>query len=125
MNPVIDLFTTTGRMITSDPPLQNLDHKIRLKRSWRTSLAEETEADVPGLEVLPWECCFRDTWLLFMGGGTEWCLGGSLLNGKWKMKRAASPIKGSIRFVVPLLLGVVCGFGFSCGFLLFALCPVL
>lgn len=57
MNPEIDLFTTTGRMITSDPPLQNLDHKIRLTRSWRTSLAEETEADVPGLEVLLYYWC--------------------------------------------------------------------
>lgn len=51
MNPRVDLFTATGRMIASDPPLQKLDHKIRLTRSWRTSLAEETEADVPGLEV--------------------------------------------------------------------------
>lgn len=51
VNPRIDLFTTTGRMVTSDPPLQNLDHGIRLTRSWRLSLAEETEAEVPDLEV--------------------------------------------------------------------------
>ena len=61
VNPVIDLFTTTGRMITSDPPLQNLDHKIRLTRSWRTSLAEEAEAGVPGLEV---EQMFRVLWFV-------------------------------------------------------------
>lgn len=51
VNPRINMFTTTGRMVTSDPPLQNLDHKIRVKRSWRTSLAEEIEAEVSGLEV--------------------------------------------------------------------------
>lgn len=51
MNPRLELFTSTGRMITSDPPLQNLDHGIRLTRSWRLSLAEEMEADVPELEV--------------------------------------------------------------------------
>lgn len=51
MNPSIELFTNTGRMITSDPPLQNLDHKIRLKRSWRLSLAEEMEADVSDLKA--------------------------------------------------------------------------
>ncbi|CAM9666820.1 unnamed protein product [Scytosiphon promiscuus] len=53
VNPRVDLFTATGRMIASDPPLQKLDHKIRLTRSWRTSLAEEAEADVPGLEIIP------------------------------------------------------------------------
>ncbi|CAM9111170.1 unnamed protein product [Pylaiella littoralis] len=53
VNPRINPFTTTGRMVTSDPPLQNLDHKIRVTRSWRTSLAEETEAEVSGLEMIP------------------------------------------------------------------------
>lgn len=38
-------------MVTSNPPLQNLDHRIRLTRSWRLSLAEEMEADVSDLEV--------------------------------------------------------------------------
>lgn len=51
MNPKVELFTTTGRMIVSEPPLQNLEHKIRLKRSWRLSLAEEMEADLPHVEV--------------------------------------------------------------------------
>ena len=51
MNPRVDMFTATGRMVTSNPPLQNLEHKIRLKRSWRLSLAEEMEAEVPDLEV--------------------------------------------------------------------------
>lgn len=69
MNPVIDLFTTTGRMITFDPPLQNLDHKIRLTRSWRTSLAEETEADVPGLEVLH---SIRDSWFVVAVHDRHW-----------------------------------------------------
>ena len=51
MNAYIDLLTTTGRMVASNPPLQNLDHKIRLTRSWRLSLAEEIDADVPDVEV--------------------------------------------------------------------------
>ena len=51
VNACIDLLTTTGRMVTSNPPLQNLDHKIRLTRSWRLSLAEEIEAEVPDIEV--------------------------------------------------------------------------
>ena len=51
MNAYIDLLTTTGRMVASNPPLQNLDHKIRLTRSWRLSLAEEIDADVPDIEV--------------------------------------------------------------------------
>ena len=51
MNPKVELFTTTGRMIASEPPLQNLEHKIRLKRSWRLSLAEEVEAGLPHVEV--------------------------------------------------------------------------
>lgn len=51
VNPRVDLFTTTGRMIASEPPLQNLEHKIRLKRSWRLSLAEEMEADLPHVQV--------------------------------------------------------------------------
>lgn len=53
VNPHIELLTNTGRMVTSDPPLQNLDHKIRLTRSWRLSLAEEMEADVPDVQVIP------------------------------------------------------------------------
>ncbi|CAM9444784.1 unnamed protein product [Ectocarpus fasciculatus] len=52
-------------MITSDPPLQNLDHKIVLTRSWRTSLAEEMEADVPGLEIVP------RVWADAKGGGSQ------------------------------------------------------
>ncbi|CAM9355747.1 unnamed protein product [Choristocarpus tenellus] len=44
VHPTVDLFTSTGRMVTSDPPLQTLNHKIYLRRSWRTSLAVEMEA---------------------------------------------------------------------------------
>lgn len=53
VNPRIELLTSTGRMVTSDPPLQNLDHKIRLTRSLRPSLAQEMDADVPEVKVIP------------------------------------------------------------------------
>lgn len=53
VNPHVELLTSTGRMVMSDPPLQNLDHKVRLTRSWRLSLAEEIEADVPEVKVIP------------------------------------------------------------------------
>lgn len=53
VNPRVELLTSTGRMVTSDPPLQNLDHKIRLTRSLRPSLAQEMDADVPEVKMIP------------------------------------------------------------------------
>ncbi|CAM9101401.1 unnamed protein product [Discosporangium mesarthrocarpum] len=44
LHTTLDTFTSTGRMVTSNPPLQMLDHKIVFRRSWRTSLAVELEA---------------------------------------------------------------------------------
>lgn len=52
VNPRMELFTSTGRMVTSDPPLQNLEHQICFARSWRLSLVEEREADVQDLQVV-------------------------------------------------------------------------